>query len=317
MNKINFQVNTSKISLTAYRAIKLLEMLLNSPCSSEKIINSFSKDPITERSATKDSLRITINSLKAAGCKIKRPSAKTNYCYVLEEHPFRIKFSKKDLMLLNKIRNYILDQRDWKNVIKINRFYDKISEIIENGELKDILKYKKPFAKIRPEIISVLEKETIINKEIIINYASTSKRINKINIIPDKIFCESGKLYIWAWYFKRNSYSYFNVEKIISIPDIKKTDYNPPKGKYFAIYELYGDGIKDFICEPEEKILSKKENKLVISYNVVNEFKFFQRLLAFGKDFNLLEPDFAKKELSNKLSLILERYKNETFCTAE
>ena len=313
MNKLNFLVNTSKISLTAYRAIKLLKMLLNSPCSSKEIIEEFVKDSITERSATKDSLRITINSLKAVGCLIKRPSSKTKYCYVLEEHPFKINFSKKDLKILNKIRDYVLEQKDWKTVIKLNNFYDKISEIIESGELKDILKYKKPFAKIRPEIISAIEKEEIINKEIIINYASTSKRVNKINIVPDKIFCESGKLYIWAWYFERNSYTYFNAEKIISISDIRKTDYKIPEGQYFAIYELHGDSTKEFICKPEEKILLKDDNKFVISYNVVNEFKFFQRLLAFGRDFNLLEPYNAKKELSDKLSLILERYENETF----
>lgn len=313
MNKLNFQVNTSKISLTAYRAIKLLKMLLNSPCSSEEIIEEFAKDSITERSATKDSLRITINSLKAVGCLIKRPSSKTKYCYVLEEHPFKINFSKKDLKILNKIRDYVLEQKDWKTVIKLNNFYDKISEIIEDGELKDILKYKKPFAKIRPDVLSVIENEDIINKEIIINYASTSKKINSINIIPDKIFCDAGKLYLWAWYFKRNSYSYFNVEKILSIPDIKKTDYKITKEKYIAIYELKGESLKEFLCEPEEKILRKENDKIVVSYNVVNEFKFFQRLLAFGRDFTLLAPVSAKEELSKELSLILERYKNESF----
>lgn len=222
MNKLRLLSSTSKISITAYRAIKLLEMLLISPCSSEDIIKEFAKDPVTERSASKDALRITINSLKAVGCVIKRPSSKTNYCYVLETHPFKINFTKEHLQILIKIRNNILEQRDWKTVLKLNNFYDKISGILQDGTLKDILKYKKPFSKIKPEIISVIENEYIIKKEVIINYASTSKKINKINIIPDKIFCDSGKLYIWAWYFKRNSYSYFNIEKITSIIDIKK-----------------------------------------------------------------------------------------------
>ena len=159
----------------------------------------------------------------------------------------------------------------------------------------------------------MIENEYIIKKEVIINYASTSKKINKINIIPDKIFCDSGKLYIWAWYFKRNSYSYFNIEKITSIIDIKKTGYKIPKENYTAVYELKGESLKEFLCEPEETVLRKEDDKIVLSYNVVNEFKFFQRLLAFGRDFTLLEPQRAKEKLSEKLSLISERYKNEMF----
>jgi len=313
MNRENLKTVTSKISITAYRAIKLLEMLLISPCSSTDILNAFLEDPITRNSATKDTLRITINSLKAVGCLIKRPSVKTNYCYVLEQNPFKINFSKKQLQTLEKIRKNILEQRNWKAVLKLNKFYDKIAELLEDGELKDILKYRKPFAKVKPEIIEAIENERILNKEIIINYASTSKRVNKINIIPDKIFCDAGKLYIWAWYFKRNSYSYFNTEKILSIENIKNTKYEIPKEKYVAIYELSGESTKDFSCEPEEKILLKNDEKIVISYNVVSEFKFFQRLLAFGSDFKLTEPENAKAELFKKLSLITERYKDENF----
>ena len=201
MNKANIKTATSKISITAYRAIKLLEMLIVSPRSSSDILNAFLEDPVTSSSATKDTLRITINSLKAVGCKIKRPSVKTNYCYVLEQNPFKINFSKEQLQILDKIRKNILEQRDWKAVIKLNKFYDKIAELLEDGELKDILKYRKPFAKVKPEVIEAIENEKILNKEIIINYASTSKKVNKINIIPDKIFCDAGKLYIWAWYF--------------------------------------------------------------------------------------------------------------------
>ena len=130
MNKLRLLSSTSKISITAYRAIKLLEMLLISPCSSEDIIKEFAKDPVTERSASKDALRITINSLKAVGCVIKRPSSKTNYCYVLETHPFKINFTKEHLQILIKIRNNILEQRDWKTVLKLNNFYDKISGIL-------------------------------------------------------------------------------------------------------------------------------------------------------------------------------------------
>ena len=41
MNRENLKTVTSKISITAYRAIKLLEMLLISPCSSTDILNAF------------------------------------------------------------------------------------------------------------------------------------------------------------------------------------------------------------------------------------------------------------------------------------
>lgn len=312
VNSLKFKNDIYKISLTAYRAVKLLNMLLEKPRGKEEIIESFRNDKVTEYSANKDTLRITVNSLRAVGCKIRRPTVKNGYCYVLEDCSFKISLSKKQLTVLNILRNNILKQNDWKTVIKLNNFYEKISDIIEDSELKDVLKYKKPFAKIRPEILEALQSGDILKKEVIINYASTSKKNNKINIYPDKIFCDAGKLYIWAWYFKRKSYSYFNAEKILSVADIKKSDFVIPKENYTAIYELYGDSIKNFRCEPEEKITFKSDERLVISYEVVNEFKFFQRLLAFGNDFRLTEPKYALMRLNEKINSIIERYKNET-----
>ena len=111
-NSLKSKTNIYKISLTAYRAVKLLELLIEKPCSGDDIIEYFKQDNITENCANKDTLRITLNSLKAVGCQIKRPSVKTNYCYVLENYPFKICLSKENLTILDKIRNNILNMRD-------------------------------------------------------------------------------------------------------------------------------------------------------------------------------------------------------------
>ena len=70
-NSLKTKTDIYKISLTAYRAVKLLMLLIKNPCNGDDIIEYFRQDPVTENCANKDTLRITINSLKAVILKIR------------------------------------------------------------------------------------------------------------------------------------------------------------------------------------------------------------------------------------------------------
>ena len=138
-------------------------------------------------------------------------------------------------------------------------------------------------------------------------YATSSKKIEKINISSERVFCEAGKLYVLGWYYKRNTCSYFNAEKILefhSIEPKKLTETLENK----VLYKVTGDEALTFRCNSDERILEQTEKEITVECTATSEFKIVQRLLSFGCDFELISPMYLKNHLLEKLSKIKARY---------
>ena len=96
-------------------------------------------------------------------------------------------------------------------------------------------------------------------------------------------------------------YGSFLVSRIKKINEIKLTKTAPDNLKTFKIiYELE--------CNPEniqlqenEKIIEKKDNKVVIEMNTSNDFLARQRLLEYGPICTILKPENFKNEFVNLL----------------
>ena len=298
------------ISLTAYRAIKILKMLIEKPCSNSEIVKELKEDEITKKSTSDDTLRVTINSLKAVGCQIARPTPANNFKYVLLSHPFNIQFKNSQIEILLKLRNYILNN-NWKEIIELNQFLEKIISTSHNEhllDLLDLLNYKKPFRNIPVDILKTLLSEDLINKEILITYKTSKNKISDISILVDSIFYEAERIYILGFYGERNSYSYFNAEKISAIHSVKSVpkDYKTDFSK--AIYKIFGDDIKTFKPNSDEKIILSDKNFILVESYIKSDFKILQRLLTFGKNFEIISPDSLKEQLAEKISKMFERY---------
>lgn len=304
------RLNYSNISITAYRAIKILKILMEKPRSNSELVDILKNDEITKKSTSDDTIRMSINSLKSVGCDIARPAPANNHKYVLISHPFKIKISKQQVKILLKIRQYFLDINDWKKVLEINKLYDKIILIAESEEVINLISYKKPFIKIKQNILDTLEKENFEQKEILLTYNTSSKKTEIINIRSEYVFCEAGRLYIMGWYYKRNNYAYFNVEKISeihSIKTVKKSEIEKNETKK-AFYKICGTSVQTFIPTEDETVVIKNSNNIIVSMPLKSEFKTIQRLLSFGSDFELIEPLDLKQKIAHKLKLMRERY---------
>lgn len=303
-------IKINSISLTAYRAIKILKLLLEKPCSANEILDCLKNDIITCRSVSDDTIRASLNSLKAIGCKISRPKPANDYKYSLDDHPFKLKLTRSQIRILKNVRKFLLNQNDWRKVLELNKLYDRIATILSDEESADLLNQGRPFVKIRPKILKYLENDALIKKEVVLLYATSVKNQKYIDIFVDSVFCENGKIYLWAYYPERQSFSYFNAEKICSIESVKTSKTVTDNSLYTAQYRLVGDDCYSFKPTEEERIVLKNNSSLIIEYKVKNEFKFFQRLLSFGADFELLSPDFAKKSLSEKIDKMFARYRD-------
>jgi hypothetical protein len=293
------------ISLTAYRAIKILKILIEKPCSQKEIIDYLKSDELTCRSISDDTLRITINSLKNVGCIISRPCRSNSYKYVLQKHPFGIKFTTNEIKILYQIREQFLQQSNWKFVMELNNLYDNI--FCEDENEKDLINKNRPFSKIKEKILEDLKQNRLEKKSILMTYQTSINKVGIIDIVTERIFCENRKLYLMAWYPKRKKFAYFNLEKIQTIHSIKpyKKDKNSPQ---IALYKVLGDEVLTFKCNSDEKIIKRTSEYIIVETIVESEFKFFQRILSFGVNFSLIEPDYLKVALKNKINKIKERY---------
>lgn len=305
---LNVKTKNNKISLTAYRAIKILKLLMKKPSTSNEIMEVLKQDGLTNRSISDDTLRMSINSLKAAGCEIARPCPKNNYRYTLINHPFKTRFSPNEIIILTQIRKYFLDCCEWRTVIEINKFYDKIIAPFCDEKTLNLLNSKRPFVKVRQEVLNTFYEKDLSKKEILMTYATSSKKIEKINITSKQIFCEAGKLYIMGWYYKRNTYSYFNAEKILEFHSIEKLKEPLKEGNIKVLYKVKGEEVATFVCNSDEKIIEQKSNEIIVECNTTSEFKIIQRLLSFGTDFSLIYPACLKQKLLDKISKIKARY---------
>lgn len=305
---LSIKTKNTNISLTAYRAIKILKLLMEKPSTSAEIIDVLKQDELTKRSISDDTLRISMNSLKAVGCKITRPCPKNDYRYILTEHPFKAKFNASEINILHQIRKYFLDCCEWRIVVEINKFYDKFIAPHCDEKTLDLLNSKKPFAKIKSQVLETFYANDLAKKEILMTYATSSKKIEKINISSKQIFCEAGKLYIMAWYNKRNTYSYFNAEKILEFHSIENLKTPLKDCNFKVLYKVTGEEISTFVCNSDEKILEQNTDEILVESNATSEFRIIQRLLSFGDDFELISPAYIKNKLLEKISKTKARY---------
>ncbi len=302
-------LNELNISLTAYRALFVLGLLIEKPRSRQKIVEMLRLNELTSRYATLETVRVTINTLKAAGCLISRPTTKNGFEYSLISHPFRIEIPKIQLTCLNIVRHNILQLGDWKLILKINDLYEKIVAKTHNDEKITYIKNSEPFRDVDREVLHTLSSSCIKNKEVNIIYNSSQFGLEKLQLVTDKLVCENGRLYLWCYLYKYNSYAYLRVDRIKSISSISLHPKTIKKEVFVAKYVVKGDSITTFKPEEGEKIIERTDKYLLVEASVLNEFKFIQRLLQLGFDFQLISPEYLKEDIICKLRSVKQGYK--------
>ncbi len=300
--------NEMNISLTAYRSLLVLGLLMEKPMSRDEIANVFKCNHITSKSFSLDTVRVTINTLKAAGCVISRPTCKNEYKYVLLSHPFRIEISDEQIDCLNQIRKNLSQIGDWQLVLSINDFYNNVVAKTQNESKIELIKNAELLIEIDKTVLKTLSAKSIKNKELIVKYDSPEFGEEELKIIADKIFYEEGKLYLWCYSHKYDSFSYLRVDKIKEVSVVSIASKAIKREEYTVVYKIKGDSFQIFKPEPTERIIERNGSYLVIEALVYNEFKLIQRLLSFGADFYLISPDSLKSKIISKLKTIKQGY---------
>lgn len=312
MKKIfeNTEQNNEKIwiSITGFRTLLLFMSLLEKPRDINELVEIVKNHNITKKSVSKDTIRITLNTLKDIGCKIERPLKSSNYKYSISEHPFILQLSQNDVNSLLLVRERLANELSWKKVLSLNSFYEKLFSLTKNKDDIEIERNSRPLNEINKEILSEISNSKLIGKKVNLKYMSPEFGIEDIYIIPQKLTYENSRLYLWCYSYKYERTSILNVERIKKINTVSTAKIEVNTNSYEVQYIVFGSSAKEFNPENNEKIIEKTNDFIKVKAKVSNEFWFIQRLLLFGSEFKIISPYFFKEKLINKIKLIQKGY---------
>lgn len=301
----------SWISLTGYRTLFVLKLLLEKPRTIDELIAELSQNKNTQKSLSKDTVRITLKTLKSAGCVFAKSSKTNGYKYEILSHPFNLELSNDELDSLIKLRNKASLDLDWKDVFGLNKLYKKIISLTKNQDNIEMINSSAPLFDVDEDILAQLSSPKLLGKKIQIKYYSPKNGEEIFDIVVGKISYDEGKLYLHCFNYKYNSNGLLNIERIKEIQTVYLSQTLQENYLYEVVYELFGESKCGFEKKDFETILEENEEKLTVKACVNNEFCFVQRLLLFGADFKIISPDFFREKLINKIKMIQKGYENE------
>lgn len=296
------------ISITGYRTLLVLMSLIEKGRTIEELVDILKGNPITNKSVSKDTVRITLNTLKNAGCQISRPIKSKGFKYELLVNPFSLKLTDENLITLVRLRETLVNKVPWKDVITINNLYHKLVELTGNQSQINFIDETKSLGNVNPDIIASFLNENIICKKIQLEYLSPEYGKEDIYVVPYKIIYENKRLYILCYSFKYNANCFLEVSRIIKIKSVYSKEKYPKENSYKVIYRISGQAMENYEKTYYETILKKTAAYMDIEANVSNEFTFIQRILLYGSDFTIISPYVFREKLIDKVKQIRRNY---------
>ncbi|CDE61940.1 putative transcriptional regulator [Fusobacterium sp. CAG:439] len=293
----NQKVTYNLMSFTGYKALLLFSLLTEGPKSYEEICEYFFNHPYLREKISIDTLRVYINSLRRIGCEVKRFRGDDKISrYVITAHPFELKLSDEQIQSVIKIYKSIVKNMDVKELLSMERFFEKIGSYIKNddfiADIRKISMLRDIDKKLLEDLLDCCDRK----EQIVIQYNSPNSGEKSIELIADKIDSSNGKIYLYGTGFEYMQYGSFLVSRIKKINEIKVEKTIPENLKEFRItYTLE--------CSPDklnpadnEKIIEKHNNYAVIEMKTSNDFLAKQKLLEYGPICKVLEPESFKND---------------------
>ncbi|HSA07691.1 MAG TPA: WYL domain-containing protein [Candidatus Gastranaerophilales bacterium] len=307
------------ISVTAFRIISILNMLLKGPCNDAQINEKLREDIEESRELSKDTICIYLNTLRILGCEITRPTKKNNYKYILKSHPFKMTLSKNEIETLVDIRKFVSDLNEWKTALETDRILHSLLNYLCDDAKIFFLNAKK--SSLKREVnsenffheIKQLESYCKQNKVITLLYNSPEAGEKNITLVSEKITMENGAFYLWGYSEELETTMYLRIDRILDIKSISlHKNFIKPKA-VIVRYKLSNCCPLSCGIAENESILEKTSNELIIEAAVTNKFKFFQKILSYGHKCTIISPEEIKNEIVIKLEK-MQRLYNDNCC---
>jgi predicted DNA-binding transcriptional regulator YafY len=278
---------------------------MESPKTKEEINNYFQSDPYIKETFSNDTLRIYINSLRKIGCEITRASKTTQNRYVLCSHPFQISPTKAQLSALVKLYKNIYEALEISQVIEIEELFNTLAQNINDEKLKKYLLNSTMLKGINKKVLKDLISHCKNNNQIEFLHNSPRSGPKAIDIIADKLEFKSAKLYLWGYSLTHKEYSFYRLDRIEKILNIKLKPTSTEEKTYKITYQC---PVCKYSEDTQDKIIEKNEEFLIVETTSKNKFNLIQKFLYNSRHYKVISPESFKHELIKKLKLMKENY---------
>ena len=303
------------VSVTAYRIISIINMLMKSPCNDVEINEKLQSDIIGARSLSQDTICIYINTLRSLGCIISRPKKNNNYRYELKYHPFKLNLKEEEISCFLEIKKSISYIDDWKQSVNLDELLNIMLENVSSEDKKTFLQIKKTYIReieltYQTNLVNLLDKYCHKKRTLKIIYKSPESGEKLMEITVDKLTYENGAIYLWGYNTVLDEAQYLRVDRIkeIQAVNLRNTEYKTEQ--VTTKYKLTGISALMFVPSKNDSVKKSNNNEIFVDTKIENKFKFIQKILSYGSDCTLLSPDSIRNELVQKLKNMNNAYEN-------
>jgi len=296
------------MSFTAFKSILIFSELLEGPKSYKDLQEFMENHEYLHEKVSIDTLRIYINSLREIGCDVLKKTYDGVTKYSIQSHPFKLNFTDEQVNSIIKVFKAISKSIEVSDLISLQKFCGKISDYIDNDELKNKLQKISPIHNIKPNLIEDLISYTENNNEIVIYYNSGNTGRKNITVLADRLHITNGKLYLSGYNSEYQNYSDFLVSRILKIVSVnlhKKTLDIP---EITVGYELVKEDNKEPEILKNEKIVKSDDNKALIEITSKNKFEIMQRIMSHSTNCTVLYPEDFRLYIVSNLKKMKEGY---------
>lgn len=295
------------ILLTGLRLVGILKMLNKKASTRQEIMDWFNEE-FKISPFSMETMKLDINTLLKLGYKIKKHRKNGQNYLSLDEEIIMLKLGEEDISFLVAVKNFALENLDYKDVFQLKEFYKQLS-LYAKDEYKQYLLDFKCFNFANKKIIKNLQ-EVMDNKTICkILYSSPSNNKRQILIQPIRIFVKNNKFYLKCLtneYSKKVSY---RVDNILNVDKAEeKISFIEEKEEKF-VYAVKKKSFDNMFLEKDENVINKNSKEVFIETDEENDFFVAQRIISLQKNCTKVKDDKIKNKVIENLKEILELYK--------
>lgn len=307
MLKTVTKAELNQISLTGFRSIALIGLLIIAPRSLKEIRKIFLKLNVIDEKNSDDMIRVDISTIKAFGCEILRPCAQTNHKYILTKHPFNIPITIEQINIIKRIYNKIKKTSNIKKLIEYDDLFKKISSFIFDEELKEAFAGISALRYYDTELIKKLNSCCKNRYDVTISYHTPSRKEESIkNISTIKLIYKNDKVYLYGYDTDKERLVTLNLNRIKALISKCKKQGNVIPNGYSIKYKLLD--YKNGMLENNERITEKQNDYVIVQGTYYNDFYAIQRVLSLKEKCVVLEPENFKEIIVEKLKEMSKIY---------
>ncbi len=306
---------------TAYRILSLLLWLSKEPLSFDEINQRFKERNTIGKTVSQDTLWLYLNTLKALGCKVSRPTKRNGFRYQLTYHPFNYFLTSDDLEVMKNTALLTNHHHDHWDLIYFVKWVQRVLASLANENRDTLL--QKFFEESRfvqtdglEESIDRLEHFAKHHQLLTIEYQSAINGIKTFAFLPLKVFFDQGSLYLLGQAEDQGQTSMLRIDRIknfspLNNPELQQRLNEQLQERQLFIIRLFNCTAKTYEPLGEGEILypdPTSPNNIVVRLRSQNDFLLKQRLLSYGTPFQILYPGSFDYEMHQTLRQMRELY---------